>query len=119
MRTCKGACGRQLMSWVQWRDTPTEVRVRDRAVRAKHDARGLCNSCRRAAEANGTLIDYERKTMTRTEVLAEWSLLYDPEVSIAENVRRIAPRIGMSEYALDRAITRARRDGVDTGRVAA
>lgn len=72
-----------------------------------HQGRGLCNFCYVAAARRGTLIDHERRTRTRDEVMAEWESLRAEGYSKAQ----AATRIGMTYDAFDTAFTRARRAG--------
>jgi hypothetical protein len=73
----------------------------------RHCARGLCTSCWRTARRTGELLDFERGSHARDEVLDEWALLRKQGASRAQ----AAKRIGMSAEALDRAYLRARRAG--------
>lgn len=45
-------------------------------------------------------------------VVEDWLLLRDRERSQAANIRLIAPRVGMTEVALEKAILRAKRRGL-------
>lgn len=107
---CRGACGRELVPSREW----SKVTDRDRTRYARNQARGLCGMCHKAARLDGTLIDYERRNTPADQVVEEWTENLDRSVSIAENVRRLAPRMGMSEHALYQAVFRARRRGLLT-----
>jgi hypothetical protein len=109
MGRCKD-CPRHLVATVKWRALTATVRqqLRDTGHR-RHAARGLCDSCYRKRIGRGTLIDVERNTVPRDMVRDEWERSYNPEVSINENVRRLAPRMGMSFDALDMAVRRMRQ----------
>lgn len=72
-------------------------------------ARGLCGACYTRWRLRGTP-ERARGARVPSQIVAEeWSVLADPALSIAENVRRLAPRLGMSEAALEQAVTRLRR----------
>jgi transposase-like protein len=72
----------------------------------RHSGRGLCNACVHALTPD-QLIDYERTTRSRDEVLAD----YDPLRRQGYPRRDIAARIGISLDALDRCLHRARHAG--------
>lgn len=114
---CRGTCGRELVPKLRWTKTPRVVR--NLGTHAQADARGLCVTCLRRAQKAGTIIDFERVTMPRETVLEEWARLADRRVSKAENVRRLAPRLGMTPAALDRAVNRATKAGLLDWRPAA
>jgi hypothetical protein len=67
-------------------------------------ARCLCKCCHRACTNDGTLINYERMTHSRDEVL-DFYALYTRHMTLA----LIAHKLGMTSAALDRALSRARR----------
>lgn len=69
----------------------------------RHVARGLCSRCWSAARTAGDLVDFERNTRTRDEVLDEWVLLRGEGYTRAQ----AAERIGMTFAAFDRAYWRA------------
>jgi hypothetical protein len=69
-------------------------------------ARGLCGACYRWVYGHGHLDRYPRRTRTRDELMTEWEPL-----SVDHSIERAAPRLGVTEAALDRAITRARKAG--------
>lgn len=77
----------------------------------RHAGRGLCTACHARHKAHGTLIDFERKSWSREELLNEWVLLRDEGI----RMRDAAPRIGVSYDALDRALCRALARGDDRG----
>jgi hypothetical protein len=91
-----------------------EWRAKDRAKRqrllaegfAVHGARGLCGGCYTKVHQAGELIDYERRTFSNAEAVSEYDRMADPERSIRYNCHQIAPRIGMTFAALERAVNR-------------
>jgi hypothetical protein len=83
------------------------VRTAGQAGWRRHAGRGLCDSCRSRARANGELIDFERFTRSRDELLDEWVLLR----AEGYTMRQAAERLGMAYTAFERAYYRARRDG--------
>jgi hypothetical protein len=69
--------------------------------------RGLCDPCYHRAQYHGTLIDFERRTVARDELLDDWALLRSEGYTAVQ----AAPRLGMTPAALLKALDRARRDG--------
>jgi hypothetical protein len=69
--------------------------------------RGLCSACHQRAKRDGTLIDYERRSVARDELLDEWEILRGDGCTIPQ----AAPRLGMTVDALAKALDRARADG--------
>lgn len=76
-------------------------------------ARGLCDRCytrwRRYGDPLAPPQGWQRPIVPPEIVAEEWSALADPALSISENVRRLAPRLGMSVAGLERAVFRMRR----------
>lgn len=72
-----------------------------------HNGRCLCEWCYKDADAAGELVDFERTTRSRDEVLDEWLLLREQGCSRAQ----AAERLGMTFDAFDRAWRRARKAG--------
>jgi hypothetical protein len=70
-----------------------------------HVARGLCRACYLHLRKHGDLIDYERRSRPRDEVLEEWELLR----AEGYTVRQAAERLGMTVHALKKALYRASR----------
>lgn len=82
------------------------ARYADReTVERFHAGRNLCQVCMRAVAYNGTIGDYERRTWTNDELLAEAGLLMDAGASRAQ----AAERLGIKDSSLRTAISRARR----------
>lgn len=71
------------------------------------EARGVCNFCYQGARKRGLLIDLERHSRARDEVMAEWELLRSEGYS----KRQAAERLGMKFKTFAKAYERARRDG--------
>lgn len=86
-----------------------EERARLR-VQGRHVHRGfsLCTRC----YGRSRWRDGVRRNNRRDDVLADWRLLADASKSQYRNVVELAPRIGMSPAALEKALCRAKRDGV-------
>ena len=107
---CRAAgCDRRMVSRRVW-DKATRERRAELAAQGvhKHQGRGLCSRCYSRARAAGTLEDYPATVYTRAEVLDEWQAAgLDRTLSRAERCRRLAPRLGMSFAALERALDRA------------
>lgn len=71
-------------------------------------ARGLCQDCYHIVWAAGQLDNHERTSRTRNEVLTELDLLgFNPRLPVTPQLRSLAPRIGMTFAALERAWRRA------------
>jgi len=103
-------CGRVLHERSRWRMLPKADRVALRHGHAMHMGRGLCHGCYSRAQRDGSVIDHEATVKPWAYVLDEWKRLADPEASRVENARRIAPHLGMTVAALERAVTRHRED---------
>lgn len=71
--------------------------------------RGLCDSCYWRAHHRGTLIDHGRVNRTREELLEDYRLLRSEGFSRSQ----IADRLGVTRDAVDKAISRARRAGIE------
>ena len=68
-------------------------------------ARGLCVKCYHHHRFAGTLIDFERQLRPADELLAEWDELRRDGYTR----RNAAERIGVTIFALSKAIQRANR----------
>ena len=107
-------CGRRMVSrwWLDKQTPETRANVRAAGYVGKV-GRGLCKFCYEDARAAGRLDEYDRTARWRGEVLEELDHLgFDPRRPAAPQLRNIAPRLGMSYKALERAWNRARREGV-------
>lgn len=102
-------CRRRTMPKDRWR---AKSRTERKALQARgvtaRGGRGLCDSCYRYAWERGELVDHERKLRPWSEVREDWEALADRSLSRNENARRLAPRLGMTYDALDRALSRHR-----------
>lgn len=103
-------CSRKLHTRRAWRVIPLAERRTMRAGHAMVQGRGLCVGCYVRAQRNGTIIDQETTGKPWAQVLEDWHRLADRSLTRMENVRRIAPRVGMTVDALERAVTRHRED---------
>lgn len=80
-------------------------------ARNAHRARGLCDRCYNRLRNRGELTDYPAISRTRDEVLTELDHLgFDPRRSIRPQMRALAPRLGMSAAALEKAWRRAQTE---------
>lgn len=98
-------CASHLVSDREWRNA-TQVQ-RDTWVAAgtlRRMGRGLCSRCYGTARLHGTLDQYPRTNRPWSETLEEWHFLANPRRTHRENVRHLAPQLGMSEEALHRAL---------------
>lgn len=108
-------CERRLILEHHWRAMSAEAKATAKHTgRAAHRCRGLCTRCHDRAAAAGTLEDFPRINMAGPDVLAEWEWLHEAgelrsSDSRAQRIRQAAPRIGLSEEALDAALWRAER----------
>jgi hypothetical protein len=73
----------------------------------EHHGRGLCSTCHRWARHTGRLLDYERTSRSREDLLEDYRMLRGQGHSRVQ----IAERLGMKLTSLDTALLRARRDG--------
>ena len=78
----------------------------------RHQGRGLCNPCYKTLHRDGGLEDYPRTFHAADEVLDDWVLLRDQ----GYRWKDAAPRIGVSEAALDQTLCRAVRRGDPRGK---
>ncbi len=111
-RDCE-TCGVEMVSDKLWARMTTEQR--DEARRRNMLRSGVGPACRRcymAERRTGTWVVTPPRGVPADMVVEDWNLLVDRTLSQASNVRRIAPRIGMSEAALEKAILRAKRRGL-------
>ena len=107
-------CERPMVPNKEWLKADTETRqtwVDTGRVRSM--SRGLCTSCynRLSGRRLGELADYARQTMPRGHVVEEWDHLKTQGAPLYVNLKRVAPRLGMSPKALDKALRRAGRIG--------
>lgn len=72
-----------------------------------HRARGLC-----ARRHNPNPLKVRGGARLVSDVAEEYAFFADPNCSQIANVRAIAPRLGMTEAALERAVLRAKRRGL-------
>jgi transposase-like protein len=73
----------------------------------RHAGRGLCEPCHKRVLTTGELIDFERFTRSRDELLDEWVVLR----AEGYTMRQAAERLGMTHAGFQRAYHRARRAG--------
>ena len=106
------ACGSELIGDKTWRKLSPEqrqvVRRRHMARAAGHDTCLLCY-CRARRLAAPPRQDTRRAV---AHVAEDWLDLVDPRRTQRANISAIAPRLGMSEGALERSILRAKRRGL-------
>ena len=106
-------CERPMVSQVRWMKAGPAMRklwLNIGLIRAA--CRGLCNTCdMRARKAGG---DHElppRVTVPRETAVEEWDHLKTMGAPLSVNLQRVAPRLGMTPKALDKALRRAGRIG--------
>jgi len=111
-RKCRAleGCDLILVSEAPWRATPVADRVVLRAAGyARHSGRGLCTNHYWQAARAGTLDQYPGKIRPSTNVAEDWatiSLSQNKLESRAYRIREAAPRMGMTEHALEKALDR-------------
>lgn len=64
------------------------------------EGRGLCSTCYPKFKD-----DYDRSNRRLEEVLEDWEHLAEPMVPVRQEVRRLAPRLGMKPKTLEKIIT--------------
>lgn len=108
--TCQ-PCGRLMVRATDWRTATAEERAEQRkAGRDSHQGRGLCSRCYRDAHRAGTVIDFPRSTQDAVDVLEEYEAMeHRAHQSQASRCRELAPRLGMTWQAVEKAVLRARR----------
>lgn len=111
VRQCK--CGRQLVSRYTWRRATMPERDEMRANNIReHLGRGMCRTCWERVNYHGNLAEHERLSRDNEDVLAEWHHVdLNREMPRARRIALVAPRLGMTETALERALYRAKARG--------
>jgi hypothetical protein len=97
-------CGARLVTHHRWLNLEPAVRAELRAAgyHAK-DREGECHRCAQRRRYRPS----ERSGYTRDEVLSEWGQHVDRRESKRRNIDALAPRMGMTPAALERALLRA------------
>lgn len=102
-------CGRPTVPDRRWRAVPPEDRAERFGEFTRADrGRGMCSACYRRWQVRTPLDERAPKGIPRDIVAEEWEMFHDGRLSRAANIRLIAPRIGMSEAALEKALDRLR-----------
>lgn len=108
-------CGYALVQPREWRKLTTDQR-RDlnRQGWRQASARGMCATHYGHALRRGELVDHERQTRSRTEVLAEWEHLAGEVVGMSRTqaAEYLAPRMGMTAAALHKHLERHKLGGL-------
>lgn len=101
---CVG-CDIPMFSLYSWATIPPAER--ERMIRegfaSKHLGRGLCSRCYNSAYKSDRLIDHERRSMPRADVVEEFELLGSGR-SKYDRIRELAPRLGMTAKAVERSL---------------
>jgi hypothetical protein len=74
---------------------------------SSHHGHGLCRPCWRYCRSRDLLVDYERLSRSRADLLEDYGMLREQ----GHTKPQIAERLGMKLPSLDTALLRARRDG--------
>lgn len=102
-------CAYRLMPWKRWYDASKDQRRTWTAAGILlHQGRGLCRRHYDHCRTNGTLVDFELKGVPRDVVLEEWERMDKGGSSRAEAAKLLAPRLGMTYAALEKALDRAK-----------
>lgn len=105
-------CGAKLIRWGVWAAMTRDERLEARADGHERAYGDICARCEHNRRRGGK-VGVPRRVHTPIEDVAEdWAMLRNRELSQAANIRRIAPRMGMSERALEAAILRAKKIGL-------
>lgn len=100
-------CSIELVPDPAWRRMTLDQRAAAKAAGiAKHNGRGLCRACYEWVKAHADLIDYEPNQVPAAVVAEEWEHLRNPRGSRMQQIREVAPRMGMSVPALHAALLR-------------
>lgn len=101
-------CGCDLVVEHIWRRLPRAYR---RALIAHeisaHHGRGLCSRCYQRRRCGDTLIDVERRSLSRDELLDEWRFFAKDRDTYTQNVKAFAAHIGRNYKSVEKALTRA------------
>ena len=94
-------CERPIIARTQWRRHTPEERTALTAENVSiHQGRGLCSPCYRHHRD-----DYDRTNQRLADVLEEWTYLAEPLAPVRQEVRRLAPRLGMTPKTLEKIVT--------------
>lgn len=109
MQQCK-TCHRDMIAGRQWEKLTKEQRDERRAKGITlSDSHGLCARCRtrerRGASKASAVVPAE-------VVVEEWNWLANPTRPDPDNIRDLAPRLGMSYAGLEQAVFVARKRGL-------
>lgn len=82
--------------------------------RRRRTGRGLCVNCADWLRRRGRIEEYPltEADVPIAVVVEEWAWLANPWRSDAHNIEALAPRLGMTNKALERALERARSKGL-------
>jgi hypothetical protein len=101
-------CGGDLVVLTRWRVLPESYR---RALRihgvGPHQGRGLCAGCHIHRSRLNALVDAERLTLSRDELLDEWLFFTKDRDTYTQNVKAFAEYLGRSYKGVERALNRA------------
>lgn len=101
-------CDRTLVPDSQWKASDQQQRLIWNAAGVyPHKGRGLCPTCYDRARRTDTLLDFERTTVPLDMVLEEWERMDHEGRSRQDVCRQLAPRLGMTWWALEKALDRA------------
>lgn len=109
MGTC-GTCGSQMVSNYYWRRAGDVARA-EMLHQGLRPSRRVdeCHNCSqaRARREQAAREGPSTATYRRAELVAEWELFVDHTLTLKENCRQLAPRLGMQSRTLEKALNRA------------
>lgn len=101
-------CRIPMMTEHAWEKLTLEERAQRRADGVNcHRGLGLCVPCYMRRRVRPV-----RTTRPVATVAEDWTELANPHRTQKDNVRHLAPRLGMTETALERAVLRAKKLGL-------
>ena len=98
-----GLVGRHI--WVTLSAT-RRSELRAQGLRAR-SGRGLCSACYQRRALSDTLLDIERPTMSRLDLLDEWQHFTKDRSTHTQNVKAFAAYLGRNYKAVEKALSRA------------
>jgi hypothetical protein len=103
-------CHRHMIAGRQWEKLTKEQRTANRAKGITvADSHGLCGRCR-TRQRRG--VSKRATVVPSSVVVEEWNWLANPTRPDQDNIRDLAPRLGMTYAGLEQAVFMARKRGL-------